>query len=139
MILKNHLSYSLLLILVYSVANQRKPFFLLSKGLFQLFCNLLNIFLSGLLVVCKYSNLHLLSRNQFLYGLKKLIRDGTAHIFMLRLAALSNNCINKLNNFLIYFMGFENSLNHYILRHLVGSGLDHNYLLSGRGNSQRHV
>ena len=36
-------------------------------------------------------------------------------------------------------MGFENRLDHFLLRHFIGSGLDHDHLFPGRGHGQLKV
>ena len=58
---------------------------------------------------------------------------------MLRLAYLCNNLINKCNDRLIDLMCLIDRLDHLCLRNLIGTGLDHNNLLTGRSNSQLKI
>ena len=44
--------------------------------------------------------------------------------------ALSDDLIEESDDLLVYFMCFINSLDHLILRNLVGTGLDHDNLIS---------
>ena len=58
---------------------------------------------------------------------------------MLFLTALSHDGVDELDNFLVYFMSPKDGVNHNLLRHLIGSGLNHDNLFPGGSNGQCHV
>ena len=98
MILENHLTHRLFLVLVNCLAQNRKPFFLISKSFFQTLCNLSYIFFPYLLHIGEYSFFHFFRRDDFLYCCKQLFRNGTACIFMLCLADFRYNLVDKSND-----------------------------------------
>ena len=129
-IFQDHLTNGLLLILVNSLTKNSKPLFLLCKSFFQLVCYLGNIILSCLLVIREYGNFHFFRRNDLLDGVKQLLRNCTGLIAVFLFPALSDDLIEESDDLLVYFMCFINSLDHLILRNLVGTGLDHDNLIS---------
>ena len=138
MILQNHLADCLLLILVYCFTQYCKPFLIVCKRLFKTGCDSLDILFTFLLLVREYGLFHLCRRNNPFDCCKKLFRNGTALVCVLWLAALSYNCIDKFNNFLVNVMGLKDRLKHDIFRNLIGSCFYHDYLLScgSHGESQ---
>ena len=58
---------------------------------------------------------------------------------MLFLAALSHNGVDKPDDFLVYFMGLKDGVNHDLLRNLIGAGFNHDDLFPGGGHGQGHV
>ena len=85
-ILQDHLADCFLLILVNSLSQYRKPFFLISEGLFQTGCDISDIFFSYLLNIGKYGLFHFCRRYDFLNGCKQFFRNGTAGILVLGLS-----------------------------------------------------
>ena len=123
MILQNHLADCLLLILVYCFTQYCKPFLIVCKRLFKTGCDSLDILFTFLLLVREYGLFHLCRRNNLFDCCKKLFRNGTALVCVLWLAALSYNCIDKFNNFLVNVMGLKDRLKHDIFRNLIGSSI----------------
>ena len=58
---------------------------------------------------------------------------------MLFFSALSYDGIDKADDLLVYFVSFENSLDHLLLRNFLGTSFDHDNFLSGRSYSQSHL
>ena len=58
---------------------------------------------------------------------------------MLFLTALSHDGVDELDNFLVYFMSPKDGVNHNLLRHLIGSGLNHDNLFPGGSHGQSHI
>ena len=75
-ILEDHLSDSLLLILVYSIGDKSRPLLVVGKCLLYLLLYLAHSLLTSLLVIIKYSLFHLLGRDYLLYLLKERIRNS---------------------------------------------------------------
>ena len=130
MIFQDHLTNGLLLILVNSLTKNSKPLLFLCESFFQLVCDLCNIVLSCLLVIREYGNFHFFRRNDLLDGVKQLLRNCTGLIAVFLFPALSDDLIEESDDLLVYLMCFINSLDHLILRNLVGTGLDHDNLIS---------
>ena len=129
-IFEDHLAYSLLLVLIYSLAKNRKPLFVICKSFFQLVCDLADIILTCLFVIREYSNLHLFRRNNLLDLIKELLRYCTGLIGMFLFSALSNDLVDESDDLLVYFVSLVDGLDHLVLRDLVSSGLDHDNFLS---------
>ena len=138
-IFQDHLADSLLLILIYSFTKNSKPLLILCKSLFQLLSQDTDILLTGLLVIGKYSLLHLFLRNDLFDGCKQLFRNCTAGVSMFLFANLCYDLIDKFDDGLVYFMSFVNSLNHFCFRNLICSGLNHDHFLTGRSNGQVQI
>ena len=138
-ILQNHLAHSLFLILVDRLPKDGKPLLLLRKGLLQSGGDILDIELSGLLVVGEHRLLHLLGRNQPLDLLEHLLGDGAAGIFMLGLAHLGNNLVDEGDYGLVHLMGLIDGLDHLVLGNLVGPRLDHDHLLFRGGHGEVQI
>ena len=139
MVFQNHLADSLLLVLVYCLAKQGKPFLILGERFRKLLRNLADILLPYLLLVRKYRFFHRLRRYNLPNCRKQFLRNRTALIFMLLLAALCHDGIDKCNHLLVHLMGGKNRLNHLLLRNFIGPGLNHNDLLLSRRHRQRKV
>ena len=59
-------------------------------------------------------------------------------IFMLLLAALCHNGINKCNDLLVYFVCLEDRVDHDVLRNFLCASLDHdNFLSCGRNGKSK--
>ena len=109
-ILQDHLTHCLLLILIYCLTQHCKIRFVLCKRLFQLGRNISDILLTHLLLVCKDRCLHLLRCYDLLHILKHLLRNRTTLISMLRLPYFCNNLINKLDKCLVHLMSLIDRL-----------------------------
>ena len=130
-ILKDHLTYGLFLILIYCFAKDGKPLFLLGKCLFKLSGDVADVFLTSLLLIREYGSFHLLGRNNLLHLFEHFGRNCAAGIFMLLLTALCNDLINESDDGLVYFMCLVNGFDHLCLRDLICTGLDHDHFLTG--------
>ena len=130
-VLQNHLADGLLLILIYSLSQYSKPLFIVGKCLLELFCNCLNILFSLLLLVSEDCLLHLFRSDNLFHCCKHFLRNCTTGVSMLRLSNLLADLVHKSNDGLVDLMAFINSLDHLGLRNLVGTGLNHDHLLSG--------
>ena len=128
-ILEDHLSDCLLLILVNRFTENGEPFLVVCKRFFQLLCDHADILFSCLLVVGKYSFLHLLRRNDLFDRLEELFRNSEMLILVLRLAALCNDRIDECDDLLVQVVSGKDRLDHLVFRHLVGACLDHDDLL----------
>ena len=141
-VFQDHLTYSLLLILVYSLAKYSQPFFFICKSLFQLLSNLCHIVLSCLLVIREYCHFHFFWRNDLFDGCKKLFRNCTGLIRMLFFTTLCYDLIDEFDDLLIDFMCLVDGFDHLCFGNLIGSGLDHDHLVSCGSNCQlkvRHI
>ncbi len=107
-----------------------EPLLVVRKRLLEFLCDLADILFPHLLLVCKYSALHLLRRNDLLDLRKHLLGDRATCIFMLCLANLCHNLVDKCDDRLIDLVALVDSLNHLVLRHLVRASLNHNHLLA---------
>ncbi len=139
MILQDHFPYGFLLILIDCLSQKSKPFLILRKGFFQFLRNIFDIFFTHLLLVRKNCLFHLRRGNQLSDCRKEFFRYSAACVLMFGPANLRHNLIDKGNDRLIDFMGFINCLDHLILGNLIGSCLNHDYLLCGGSHSQIQV
>ena len=139
MIFQDHLTNSLFLVLVNSFTQNCQPFFIIRKSFFQFFCNLADIFFSCLFVIREYGNLHLFRSNDLSHSGKQFFRNSTGFISMFFFSTVCNNFIDKFNNLTIYFMRFENSLDHLSFWNLICSCLNHDYFFSCRSNRQFQI
>ena len=80
MVLKNHLTNCLLLILIDGFTKNLKPFFVIGKCFFKLLCNALDVLFSNLLLISKYCIFHLLRRYDFFNLIEHFLRNGTTCI-----------------------------------------------------------
>ena len=138
-IFENHLADGLFLILINSLSKNCQPVLIVSKLCFQFFSDLTDIFFSCLFVIGKYGNFHLFRSNDLLDCLKELLRNRTALIGVFFFSTLCYDGINEFNDLLVYFMCFEDCLNHFSFRDLFCSGLDHDNLFTGGSNGQLQV
>ena len=139
MILQNHLTNRLLLILVYCFSKYCQPLFIFGKCFCQTLCNHADIFFSCLFIISKDCNLHLFRRNDLANCCKQLFRNCTALISVLFFSASFHNLIDKLDNLLIHFMCFKDCIDHLLFRQLIRSGFNHNYFFSCRSYRQRKI
>ena len=138
-IFEDHLTDSLLLVLIYSLSQYCQPFFLLSKCLSQSLCQYTDILLTSLLIIGKYRFFHLFWRNDLFDRCKQLFRNCTACILMLLFSNFSYNRINEGDDLLVHFMSHIDCFDHLSFRNLISSGLDHDYFLSGGCNGQVQI
>ena len=76
-IFEDHLADSLLLVLIYSLAQNCKPLFLVGKSFFQFLCYLTDIFFSCLFIVREYGNFHFCRRYDLFDRCEKFFRNCT--------------------------------------------------------------
>ena len=138
-VFQDHLAHGLLLVLIDRLAQDGQPLLVLRESLLQLLGDGPDIPLPGLLVVGEHRYLHLLGRHNLLDFLEHLLGDGAAGVFMLRFAALGHNLVDERDDGLVDLMGLVDGLDHPRLRHLIGSGLDHDDLLPGGGHGQVQI
>ena len=139
MVNQDHLAHRLFLVLVYRFPKEGKPFFFFCKCFLKLLSNLADVFFTHLLLICKYGFLHCLRRNNLTDCRKQLLWNRAALIFMLVLAALCHDGVDKCNHLLVHLMGSKNRLNHLLFRNFIGSCLNHDNLFLGGRHSQRKV
>ncbi len=138
-ILQDHLTYGLFLILINSLIQKCKPLFVFRKCLRKLVFDLTDIGFSCLFVIGEYGNFHLFWRYDLANGCKQLFRYRAAFIAVFFFSTFRNDLINKANHLLIDLMCSKNSLNHLIFRNFIGTSLDHNNFLSGGCNRQCQI
>jgi len=139
MIFEDHLADSLLLVLIYSLTENGKPFLIVCKSFFQLISDLADVILTCLLVIREYGNLHLFRRNDLLDLIKKLLRYCTGLVGMFLFSALCYDLVDEFDDLLVHFMSLVDSLDHLIFRDLISSGLNHDNLLSCRSNRKLKI
>ena len=139
MVFEDHLTYSLLLVLINGFTKNCKPFFIISKSFCHLFCHFINIFLSCLLIISKYCFLHLFWSNNLFHCLKHFSRNSTAYICMLFFTYFCNYFIDKFNNCLINIMSHIYSFNHLCFRNLICTSFNHDNFLLRRCYSKLKV
>ena len=100
-ILQNHLTNCLLLVLVNSLIKDCQPVFLICKCLFKLLLDLADVLLTYLLLVCEDCLFHCCRWNKLLDCLKQLFRNCAACIRMLWLTTLSYDLIDKRDYLLV--------------------------------------
>ena len=86
------------------MSDQRKPLFILSKCLFETLCDLADVLLTFLLLVCEYCLFHLSRRNDLFDRSEQLIRNCAALVSVLFFTALSNDAVDEFNDLLVYFV-----------------------------------
>ena len=139
MVSEDHLADCLFLVLVNSVRNQCQPLFVLSKSLFQLFCDRADVPFSCLLVICKHSFFHGFRCHHLFDRRKQFFRNCTALIRVFFFSAFCHDLIYKCNDLTVHFMSQENCLDHLVFRNLVGSGFDHDHFFSCGCNGKLQV
>ena len=140
LILQDHLANGLLLILVNSLTDQGQPLgMLLSITLGQLVLDLTDVSLTDLLYIGEYSLFHSLGRNESGHILPQISGSHASGVLVLFLTALSNDGVDELDHLLVQVVSSKDSIDHNILRNLVGTGFDHDNLLASGGNGQSHV
>ena len=58
---------------------------------------------------------------------------------MLRLSALCHDRLDERDDLLVQLMGSKDRVDHLLLRHFIGTSLDHDHLLFCRGNRERKI
>ena len=138
-IFQDHLADGLLLILIYSFAENLQPVFVISQSLFQLRCHLTDILFSCLLVIAEYGDFHLFGRNDLFDLLEEFFRNRAGSVGVLLFAAFRNDLVDEGDNLLVHFMSLVDCLDHLVFRNLVGAGLDHDDFFSCGGNCQLQI
>ena len=132
MILQDHLPDGDLLILIDRIGYKIDPIRMIDGiTLGQLLLYLLDIGIADLLVVSEDSFFHAVCGDCLKHILPHLLRDRIMLIIMLLLAALSNDGVDKLDDLLVHIVCGENSIQHDIIRDHIGSGFDHDDLVTG--------
>ena len=138
-VLKDHLADCLLLILIYSLVQDREPLLFVRESFSEFLSNSGDVALAGLLVIRKYSHFHLCRRNDLADCSEHLFRDRAADIFSLCLSALCSDLTNPLDDLLILLVSHVNIADHILFRDLIGAGFDHDHLISGRSDGQAQI
>ena len=138
-VFENHFADGLLLILVNRLPQHRQPVFLLREGLLQLLGDLADILLTHLFLIGKHGLLHLFRGHDLFDSREQLLGNRAALVGVFWLSALFYDFVNEADDLSVYFMGFIDGLDHLGLRHLVGSGFDHNHLVPGGSHCQPQV
>ena len=139
MVFQNHLPDGLFLVLIHRIIQDCQPILLIRKFLSQFFRVSSDIRLSDGAVVRKDSLFHFLLRNLLSDRREQFFRNGAADIVMLGFPALRHDGVYESNNFLICLIRQINGLDHLCLRNLIGSGLDHDDLISGGRDGQLKI
>ena len=130
MVLQDHLTNRLLLILIDSISQKWKPLLLFCKCFLQPVCDRTDICLSRLLVIGKHRLFHLFRRNDLFDRCEQLLRYGKTGVAVLLFSTFCHDRINKFNDLLVYLMSRKDRIDHLCLRNLICSGLNHNDLIS---------
>ena len=138
-ILEDHLTYRLLLVLIYSLTKNSHPLFVISKSFSHPLGNLLDVLFTNLFLIREYSLFHLFRSNNLLHCIEEFLRDSTRLIGLLGLTNFSNHLINQSDDGLVNIMSGIDSFDHLIIRDQVTSALDHDDLITGRCNSKLHI
>ena len=138
-ILEDHLADRLLLILIYRIVDQRQPVFMVSELLGKHILDLRDIGFSCLLVVGENSLFHLLRRYKANHLFVEFFRNHIVLVITLLLAALFYDLIDEFDNLAVHLMCLVDRLDHLVLRHFIGTGFDHDDLLTGGSNRQHKV
>ena len=138
-IFQDHLTYGLLLVLIYSLAQNLEPLFLLCKCLFQALGDLTDVLLTLLLLIGEDCLFHLCGRYNLFDSREQLFRYCAAGVAVLFLAALCYDLVDERDNLLVYLVSLVDSLDHLCLGNLVSSCLDHDDFFSGGCYGQLQV
>ena len=138
-IFKDHLTNSLLLILIYGFAKNSQPFFIICKCILKSCCDLTDIFFSCLLVICKNSFFHFFRRHDLLNCFKQFFRNCTGSIQMFFFTTFSYDLVDKTDDLLVYIMCLIDCFNHSIFRNFICTGFDHDNFFSCGSNCQLKI
>ena len=138
-IFENHLTYSLLLVLVYSLAENCQPFFIVCKCILKSCCDLADIFFSCLFIVCEYSFFHFFGRYDLFDCLEQFFRNCAGSVKMFFFTAFCNDLIDETNDLLVYIMCLVDCFDHGVFWNFVCTCFDHDNFFSGRSNCKLKV
>ncbi len=132
-VFQDHLSDCLFLILIKRFSNQRKEFFIISECLLETVGYFSDILISDLFNICENGLFHFRRRNDLFNSFEKLLGNSAAFICMFFFSAFFDDLVKECDYLFIYIMSKVDRLDHFCLRDLVGTGLDHdNFISCGR-------
>ena len=138
-ILQDHLTNGLLLILIYGIRKLLKGILIICECLLELSGHLGDIGITLLLVIGEYRGLHLLFRNDGLDLIEECLRNRIALVRCLLLTTLGDDGIEEADDLLVDLVGLIDRLDHLIIGDAVCTSLDHDDLIAGRCDGQVQV
>ena len=138
-ILQDHLTNGLLLVLIYGIRKLLKGILIICKCLLELSGHFSHVGITLLLVIGEYRLLHLFFRNDGLDLIEECLRNRIALIRCLFLTTLGDDGIEEADDLLIDLVCLIDGLDHLIIRDAVCTRLDHDDLIAGRCNGQIQI
>ena len=138
-VLQDHLAHGLLFILINGIAELCEIILVVGKRSLQPLGNLGDIGLALLLVICEDSDLHLFGSHDLLHVLEHLLRNGYRLIGLFCPAALRDDLIIEVQDFLVDSIRLVDVIDHVLLRNFLRTCLDHADTVAGGGDGQLQV
>ena len=136
---KDHLSDSLLLILIKGITDESHPLFIITVFLFKCSADLSHIGFSRHLIIGKYDFLHLGRRADLIECIIEFLRDLIVDILMFFLAHFCYDRIKEADDFFVDFVAFVNGFDHFLIGDLICACFDHDDFFSGGSDRQSKV